>query len=91
MPKPSRWAIYWQLGWFGKAVAGTVVAGFMLIGTLVGLVFDRSSLGSSIGAGSGLLAIGGNLLFVARKVFDPARARAEGERMGREQRKDQHP
>ena len=74
------------MGVVGKVVAGTVVVVCLGLGALFGWVLGDASLGGNVGTLLGLLLVGGNVLLSlrhARRRFDPARSRAEGEWLGR--------
>jgi hypothetical protein len=67
-------------------VVGKVIAACLLAGALVGLALGDASTGANVGAAVGLVLITTNVVIsvhVIRWRFDPERARAEGERLGR--------
>lgn len=74
------------MGAYGKAVAGSTVLACLALGTFAGWALGDASLGGNVGTVVGLALVGGNVLLSLRwmrRRYDPARSRAEGERLGR--------
>lgn len=75
-----------HVGVVGKAAAGGVVFVCLSLGAVIGWVLGNASLGGNIGTVVGLLVVASNVALSIRwmrRRFDPARSRAEGERLGR--------
>jgi hypothetical protein len=73
-------------GLLGKALSVAVVGAGMLLGLGVGMLLGHPSRGANAGAVFGLLVVTVNAVVTwrwMRRKYDPARARAEGERLGR--------
>ena len=74
------------MGVVGKVAAAGVVLACLVLGALVGWALGKPSLGGNVGTIVGLLLVGGNVLLSLRWMrwrYDPARSRADGERLGR--------
>ena len=75
-----------HLGVVAKVAAAAVVLACLILGALVGWALGEPSLGGNVGTVVGLLLVGGNVLLSLRwmrRRYNPARSRAEGERLGR--------